>query len=95
MPLDPLASPRHIAAELRRMADALDPEGARPVVVNHYHAPAIGTLSAEATERLARLAALALAFPAPPDLSRRPAPPRSAPSPHPQPTTQPAPKEPP
>lgn len=55
MPLDPLASPRHIAAELRRMADALDPEGARPVVVNHYHAPAIGTLSAEATERLARL----------------------------------------
>ena len=54
MPLDPLASPRHIAAELRRMADARDPEGARPVAVNHHHAPAIGSapLSPEEAARL-------------------------------------------
>ena len=57
MPLDPLASPRHIAAELRRMADALDPEGAAPApVVNHYHAPAVGPLDPDTVENIARVA---------------------------------------
>lgn len=40
--IDATGISRSIAAELRRMADAIDPGGARPSLVQNFYAPVIG-----------------------------------------------------